>query len=308
MNVSASPTPAATCGPAATSRDVATGTVDGAGAGGLDAFIALLAQVTPPVAAVTGQPMPTPAVDTEADDDLPDAVDWALPFLTPPGTPPSTPLDLELPDPSAGGLPTANLATGSTAKEPAGLAALLDAAVASVAGSDANATETDPTQALAAVAPTTTTRAEAVTGTHQLTRTVHVPVADSRWPAQVGHEVRLLVERGVQAATLRVNPEHLGPVEVRIDIVNDKANVVFGAAQAETRAALVDALPKLREMFADSGLALGDTGVRQDTGGAFAEPSTARRNPDGNLIADEGDLATAVQGVATQVGLVDAYA
>lgn len=307
MNVSASPTPAAACGPLAANRDGGTGTTDGAG--GLDAFIALLAQVTPPGAAVPGQPVPLPATDTTDAEETPDAVDWALPFLAPPGTPPATPLDLELPDPADAAGPTMSPLNGTVAKEPPALSALLDAAVASMAGADTHAADTDPAQALAPVAPTASNRADAVVAaTRQLTRTVHVPVGDSRWPGQVGHEVRLLVERGVQAATLRVSPEHLGPVEVRIDIVNDKANVVFGAAQAETRAALVDALPKLREMFADSGLALGDTGVRQDTAGGFAEPSTARGSPHGNLVADEADTATAVQVTATQVGLVDAYA
>ncbi len=306
MNVSASPTPAA--GPVATIRDGGAGATDAAAAGGLDAFIALLAQANPPVAAVTGElvPAPRPDPDTEAEfEELPDAVDWALPFLTPPGTSPETPLDLELPDPAGAVVPTTPPPTGTTAREPQTLAVLLDAAVA---GIDANAAETEPTQALTAAAPTHATRTEAPVASPPVTRTVHVPVSDSRWPAQVGHEVRLLVERGVQAATLRVNPEHLGPVEVRIDIVNDKANVVFGAAQAETRAALVDALPKLREMFAESGLALGDTGVRQDTPGGFAEPSTARRNPQGDFGADEADPTAAVQGIAAQVGLIDAYA
>ncbi len=50
----------------------------------------------------------------------------------------------------------------------------------------------------------------------------------------------------------------------------DTTNVWFGAQHADTRAALTEALPKLREMFSASGLALGQAGVshempRQDT-------------------------------------------
>lgn len=308
MNVSASPIPAAACAPTAAARDGGTDTTDAAGSGGLDAFIALLTQVTPAVTAVAGQPVPAPVVDTESDaEDVADAVDWALPFLTPPGAPPATPLDLELPDPSGGAPePTVSLLNGTVAKQPEGADVLLEAAVA---GLEPDAAELEPTPTpSAATAPAVTIRADAAAATHAVTRTVHVPVGDSRWPEQVGHEVRLLVERGVQAATLRVSPEHLGPVEVRIDIVNDKANVVFGAAQAETRAALADALPRLREMFAGSGLALGDTGVRQDTPGNFAEPSPPRGGRHGDFGSDDADPAAVVPGIAAQVGLVDAYA
>ena len=118
--------------------------------------------------------------------------------------------------------------------------------------------------------------------------------------------MRLLVERGVQAATLRLTPEHLGPVDVRIDIVNDKANVVFGAAQAETRAALGEAIPKLREMFAGAGLTLGDAGVRQDAPGHFAgsgpHPSRAGAG------FDPAEPESAATAHVARIGLVDAYA
>ena len=140
-------------------------------------------------------------------------------------------------------------------------------------------------------------------------RSVRVAVHDARWPGQVGHEVRLLVEGGVQSATLRVTPEHLGPVEVRIDLVNDRANVQFVAAQAETRQALADAIPRLRELLAEAGVALGDAGVRQDHGNAQAQ--TAPRHAAGRAAgAASGDVATAAGSgvVATRVGLVDAYA
>ena len=140
-------------------------------------------------------------------------------------------------------------------------------------------------------------------------RSVRVPVHDARWPGQLGHEVRLLVEGGVQSATLRVTPEHLGPVEVRIDLVNDRANVQFVAAQSETRQALADAIPRLRELLAEAGVALGDAGVRQDHGNAQAQ-SAPRHAADRAAGAASGDVPTAAGAgvVATRVGLIDAYA
>jgi flagellar hook-length control protein FliK len=315
MNVSATPTPAAAGGHgSAASRE--TGTAAEGTAGPFDAFVELLAQVTAPVAGVAAGVASATATRTAADadtDEAPSALDWALPFLVPAGTPSPTPLDLELPDPSG---MTGVAPTGADGRSPTPspvMPDLIEIAVAPMAGAGPESATTDITAASACAAATASTTARsdvaATAATPHVLRTVHVPMGDSRWPGQVGHEVRLLVDRGVQAATLRLTPEHLGPVEVRIDIVNDKANVVFGAAQADTRAALIDALPKLREMFAGSGLALGDTGVRQDTPGGSAErSSSSRAGGRTDFAADEDESATAVPGLSAQIGLVDAYA
>jgi flagellar hook-length control protein FliK len=87
------------------------------------------------------------------------------------------------------------------------------------------------------------------------------------WQESLGTEVRLLIERGASAATLRLSPEHLGPIEVRIDLVDERANVWFTAAHPDTRAALADALPRLRDMLASIGVNLGETGVQREAPG-----------------------------------------
>jgi flagellar hook-length control protein FliK len=93
---------------------------------------------------------------------------------------------------------------------------------------------------------------------------------------------------------------------VRIDIVNDKANVVFGATHADTRAALSEAIPRLREMFAGAGLTLGDAGVRQDSAGHFSGSGPHDPRAGTGLEALDAEPA-AVLNVA-RIGLVDAYA
>ena len=61
-----------------------------------------------------------------------------------------------------------------------------------------------------------------------------------------------------RTTSLRLWPEHLGPLEVRITMNDDQASVWFGAAHADTRAAIENALPRLRELFASQGLSLTD--------------------------------------------------
>jgi flagellar hook-length control protein FliK len=117
-----------------------------------------------------------------------------------------------------------------------------------------------------------------------------------------------MIERGIGTATLRLSPEHLGPVEVRIDLTDDSANVWFTATHADTRAALTDALPRLREMLASVGVNLGDASVHRELPG---EPE--RRDgswPGGPAAVPESEAESRV--VVTRLdagrGLVDEYA
>lgn len=137
-----------------------------------------------------------------------------------------------------------------------------------------------------------------------VTRTVHVPVTDRQWPSAVGHEVRMLLERGVQSATLRLSPDQLGPVEVRIEINSDKASVWFGAAQAETRTALTDALPRLRDMLAASGLMLTDSGVHREAPRPL-RGQTAFQSRSRDTVDEVGSVN--LRAVTARIGLVDEY-
>jgi len=59
-----------------------------------------------------------------------------------------------------------------------------------------------------------------------------------RLAARTGRAGALVRQHDVQSATLRLSPEHLGPVEVQIDVQKSQVNVNFSAASAETRTAL----------------------------------------------------------------------
>ena len=87
------------------------------------------------------------------------------------------------------------------------------------------------------------------------------PVGSARWADELGSRMVLMSVRGQQEGSLTLTPEHLGPLEVQISVNKDTANVWFGAQHADTRAALTEALPRLRELLAASGLSLGQAGV-----------------------------------------------
>jgi flagellar hook-length control protein FliK len=137
-----------------------------------------------------------------------------------------------------------------------------------------------------------------------ITRPVHTPVGSSAWADEIGTRVVMMTESGNHTASLKLSPEHLGPLEINITVRDEKASVWFGAAHADTRAAIETALPRLREMFEAQGLSLADAGV-------FREPPRDQPAVKNSTTATEqGDTAGEVTTVSTRarLGLVDAYA
>lgn len=136
------------------------------------------------------------------------------------------------------------------------------------------------------------------------TRTLHSTVGSSQWADELSTRMMLMSERGQHSASLRLNPEHLGPLEVRISVRDDQASVWFGSAHADTRAAIEQALPRLRELFASQGLSLADAGVHHD-----APREQARQGATAAIETLNGGSETQVAAVqiAARLGLVDEY-
>jgi flagellar hook-length control protein FliK len=135
-------------------------------------------------------------------------------------------------------------------------------------------------------------------------RPVHSPVGSAAWADEIGTRVVMMTESGNHTASLKLSPEHLGPLEINITVRDDKASVWFGAAHADTRAAIETALPKLREMFEAQGLSLADAGV-------FREPPREQQAVKNNTTsAGQGEATEEVASISSRarLGLVDAYA
>jgi flagellar hook-length control protein FliK len=136
-------------------------------------------------------------------------------------------------------------------------------------------------------------------------RPVHTPVGAQGWSDEIGSRLTMMVEQGKHTASLRLSPEHLGPLEIQISMNDDQATVYFGAAHADTRAALESALPKLREMFASQGLSLADAGVHREPPRQQPNPA-GQSSSSGNFAGENGEQTAAAAHV--RLGLLDAYA
>ncbi|WP_455235226.1 flagellar hook-length control protein FliK [Thiogranum longum] len=125
------------------------------------------------------------------------------------------------------------------------------------------------TDALSVAAPAPGSQAaapSAVVGSPVLS--VDTPLQQAEWAQAFGERIRWMVSNKLQGAQIRLNPAHLGPMEVRIQMQNDQATIQFSSAHAVVRDALEAALPRLRDMLDASGVELVDVDV---SGQSFAE-------------------------------------
>ncbi len=123
----------------------------------------------------------------------------------------------------------------------------------------------------------------------------------SQWQNSLGERMVWMVKRDVQQAELRLNPKHLGPVEVRIEIRNEQANITFSAHHAVTRDALEAAVPRLREMLGEAGLMLANADVSQQQPGRGQQEG--ERGRQGNHPVRNGMESHGVEEMATLRGI-----
>jgi flagellar hook-length control protein FliK len=96
---------------------------------------------------------------------------------------------------------------------------------------------------------------------------VEVPIESKvgtpRWTRDIHQSVTMLVQARASVAELRLTPADMGPIQIRIDFSDKQPSVSISVQQTDTRNALDAALPRLREMMAESGITLGGAGVEQ---------------------------------------------
>ncbi len=88
-----------------------------------------------------------------------------------------------------------------------------------------------------------------------------LPLMSPLFADRFSEQVTILVDHGIQQAQLSLNPPELGPIQVRITLSEDEASVQFASHHGVVREAMLDALPKLREMLESAGFRLSDSGV-----------------------------------------------
>ena len=80
-----------------------------------------------------------------------------------------------------------------------------------------------------------------------------VPLGDKQFVDNLNQRMTWLVKNGVQHAEIKLQPAHLGSIEVSIKLQDNQASVSFFSNQGAVREAIQDALPRLRDMLGAGG-------------------------------------------------------
>lgn len=125
------------------------------------------------------------------------------------------------------------------------------------------------------------------------------------WGNALGQQLLLFAGNNLQQATLHLNPPHLGPLEVHLDLQQGQANAFFISPHPVVREAIAAALPQLQAGFAAAGLQLGQAVVTADGGGgAFPRG----KSPQGRRPGSIDEVGAAPVAARVQLGLVNTFA
>ena len=119
-----------------------------------------------------------------------------------------------------------------------------------------------PLSPLTSLRPTVAVTSTSLMPTMQLATQVNQP----GWSQDLGQKVSMMVSQDIKQAQLQLNPQNLGPMEVRISMGQDQqVSVTFTAQNVVVREALDGAATRLREMLEEQGFDLGEFNVSEET-------------------------------------------
>lgn len=153
--------------------------------------------------------------------------------------------------------------------------------------------------------------ANANAGQPATSHTLHQPVGSSAWSGEFGQQITWIAKQKDHTAELHLNPPQLGPLDVVLKVSGDQATAQFTSPHAAVRDAVEQAIPKLREMLADSGIMLGNATVSDQAPQRNQEqtPRNVQRRSD--KVGTVSSTAVSHESAKTQVrrhnGLVDTF-
>ena len=152
--------------------------------------------------------------------------------------------------------------------------------------------------------PANTTASPPTAPTHALE--IASPAGTPAFAQELGQHVVWLGQQDIKQARIRLHPEDLGAVDVKVSMNHDRVDVSFAVQHPAAVHAVQQTLPQLDALLAHHGLALGqaDVGQRQQQGGT-------PRGADGGDGIGGVDAAEPVALASTPVsalGLLDTFA
>ena len=126
---------------------------------------------------------------------------------------------------------------------------------------------------------------------------IDVPVGHAEWGDKLVGKLSWLTARNLSVAEIHLTPPDMGPMEVKVRVQNDQANITVHSANPVVRDQLELHSHRLRDMLSEQGMSLAQFDVSDQSG-----------NQTGGHDADQGDHAQGGRGPAlgeATDGLVD---
>ena len=147
---------------------------------------------------------------------------------------------------------------------------------------------------------------------------ISLPMKTPQWGDELSNRVMWMVQHDVQTASIKINPPHLGPLEVHVSMNKDNVDVSFNSHHAAVKEALDASIPKLKEMLGSSGLQLGDANVTHHSfsgqsqynnqGSGQQYPGGGGYNIDTSLSDSEEIVSPTIYSWNSGAGAIDFYA
>lgn len=129
------------------------------------------------------------------------------------------------------------------------------------------------------------------------------------WNTSVHQQVLSLRHNNIDNATLILNPEHLGPIHVSIQIdAQSQTSIQFWSQNADVRQALRDGLPNLNSLFQASGLQLDSADVSsQQNSSDNSHPKFNQFNSESAELIDDSSMESQINTSLSVKNLVNVY-
>lgn len=135
-------------------------------------------------------------------------------------------------------------------------------------------------------------------------------LGDDGFDQAIGARLGWLADQKIGHAHIRLSPDDMGPVDVRLQLNGDKVHASFSSPHVDVRQALESSLPRLRELLGEQGFQLAHADVGHQApggdGNASAQPGGGGMSGDGEPTP--GDASVSSAQLIRQRGLLDAYA
>ena len=88
-----------------------------------------------------------------------------------------------------------------------------------------------------------------------------MPMDISKWQASLNEQIYLISKQGIQNAEIKLNPQELGSLHIKLAMIDDKIDLHMAVAHNMVKGVLESALPMLRTSLEQQGITLQHTNI-----------------------------------------------